>query len=175
MAQTNARELSEALGKPLATRLKAMGKGIKVGTVLGARVLVKTVEAWTEADEVEKKGLLYLPQAVKEANKPLPTSGVVLAVGEDVDPRYTMWRLRDVTTHLPLTGNYTEPHNDPPPNTEWVPPSLFDGAMVFFSKFSGVDLAVDNEQNLRILSVTEIFCTLVPIDEVVEITHESTT
>jgi len=77
-------DLKQAMGKPQMLRLKQVGLGIKVGKVMGARVLVKTVKPWTEADEVEKKGLLYVPESVKKENTPLPTTGIIIMTGPDV-------------------------------------------------------------------------------------------
>lgn len=33
-------------------------------------------------DEVEKKGILFIPETVRDQNTPLPTTGVIVAVGE---------------------------------------------------------------------------------------------
>lgn len=33
-------------------------------------------------DEVERKGLVYIPEHIKKSNEPLPTTGVVVALGE---------------------------------------------------------------------------------------------
>src|SRR5262245_33594814 len=65
-------------------RLKELGSGIKVGRVLGTRVLVKPVTPFTEMDRLEKEGLLYAPKHVKEELTPRPTTGVVVAVGQRV-------------------------------------------------------------------------------------------
>lgn len=51
--------------------------------MLGRRLLVKTVIPFTEADRVEKEGLLYLPEQVKKDNTPLPSTGIVVTLGED--------------------------------------------------------------------------------------------
>lgn len=53
-----------------------------VSRVLGTNVLVRTVKPWTEMDEVERKGLVYVPEHIKKANEPLPTTGVVMGLGE---------------------------------------------------------------------------------------------
>lgn len=44
-------------------------------------MLVKPVIPYTEMDEVEKKGLIHIPEAVKQANTPLPSMGIVIQVG----------------------------------------------------------------------------------------------
>lgn len=50
--------------------------------MLGPRVLVQTVIPYTEMDEVEKKGLLYIPETVRDQNTPMPTTGIVVQVGQ---------------------------------------------------------------------------------------------
>jgi len=77
------RDLKAAIGKPQVQKLKALGKGIRVSRVLGRRVLVKTVIPYTEADEVEKKGLLVVPEWVKKENTPLPSTGIVVTLGDE--------------------------------------------------------------------------------------------
>lgn len=52
--------------------------------VLGARVLVKTIVPRTELDDVERRGLLVIPEKQKAEYTPLPTTGIVLDVGPDV-------------------------------------------------------------------------------------------
>lgn len=79
----NTREIRAALGRPEIDKLKALGKGIKVGRVLGDRVLVKTVVPYTKADDLEKQGLLYVPESVKQENTPRPNCGVVVARGPE--------------------------------------------------------------------------------------------
>lgn len=75
-------EMREAVGKPQALRLKALNRNMTVRRVLGTNVLVRTVKPWTQLDEVERKGLVYIPEAVKKANEPAPTTGVVMGLGE---------------------------------------------------------------------------------------------
>lgn len=79
-------EVQKAIGKPQIARLKALGSGAHVQVVLGNRVLIKTITPWTEGDRVEKEGLLYLPEDVKKANTPLPSTGIVVQVGRGVSP-----------------------------------------------------------------------------------------
>lgn len=78
------KETRSLLGKAEIAKLKALGAGLKVGRVLGERVLVKTITPFTKADDLEKKGLLYVPETVKEANTPRPNCGVVIARGPEV-------------------------------------------------------------------------------------------
>lgn len=75
-------EMREAVSRPQALRLKALNRNMVVNRVLGTNVLVRTVKPWTEIDEVERKGLVYVPEHIKKANEPLPTTGVVMGLGE---------------------------------------------------------------------------------------------
>lgn len=77
----SSRDLATLGGKPQASRLKSLGLGIRVKAVLGKRILVKTVDPYTEMDRVEEQKLIHIPEKVKEANKPLPTTGFVVAHG----------------------------------------------------------------------------------------------
>lgn len=71
--------------KPKLHRLKELGAGVRVARVLGERVLVKTVIPRTELDEYKEKGLV-IPGYVEKEYTPLPTTGIVLGVGESVNP-----------------------------------------------------------------------------------------
>lgn len=61
-----------------------MTNGLQVGKVLGDRVLVKLADPFTEMDRVEKEGILFIPETTREQNTPLPTTGVVVAVGDGI-------------------------------------------------------------------------------------------
>ena len=132
-------EQYEAMTRPQAAKLRATGKGLRIGKVSGTRLLVKLVKPWTEMDEVEKKGLLVLPETAKEARRPLPSVGVIVELG---------------------TGIYND--YDKMPEAEM---SIFndlrikDGDAVMFSKFAGSDVTVE-EEDFRILDYKEILCTL---------------
>ena len=95
-------DLKDALAekaKPQSLRFKELGTGLRVGRVIGNRLLVKTVEDLTAMDQAQKSGL-YIPKAVKDANKPMPSKGVVVAVGEGASPE---WHEGDMV----LFGKYT--------------------------------------------------------------------
>lgn len=77
----NSKDIKAVMGKPQLLKLKEVAKGIKVDQVLGNRVLVRKVVPYTEMDEVEQKGLLFIPETVKEANTPLPSTGIVVQLG----------------------------------------------------------------------------------------------
>ncbi len=81
---SSSQDIRDALGNPQILRLKQIGKGVKVGKVLGDRVLVSTIIPTTEMDKVEKEGLLYIPKDMKDRNTPLPCTGVVIQVGDGV-------------------------------------------------------------------------------------------
>lgn len=78
------KETKATLQKPQMLRLKDLGGGMHVGRVLGNRVLVSPVKPHTEMDEVEKKGLLVIPETVREANTPKETTGLIVMVGSEV-------------------------------------------------------------------------------------------
>lgn len=77
-------DVQAAIGKPQLLRLKALGSGVRVSHVLGNRVLIRTIIPNTELDRVEKEGKLIIPQSIKDANTPLPSTGIVVQVGEGV-------------------------------------------------------------------------------------------
>jgi len=145
-------QLKDAIGKPQLLRLKQLGSGIKVGKVLGARVLIMTVDPRTDLDRVEEEGIIMIPKWVKKENTPMPTTGVILEVGPELPCQ--------------LCGQPSFEHS----NDEWArcktySPTLSPGDMVMFPKFSGSDFQVE-EQNLRIVESKEILCTLVDTQEV---------
>ena len=81
-------DIRKAMGKPTLLRLKEVARGIKVGRVLGNRVLVRIITPETYMDEVERSTSLIIPESVKEANTPRPSTGIVIQVGDlyDDDP-----------------------------------------------------------------------------------------
>ena len=96
-------ELKEQIAqivRPQSVRLKELGTGLRVGRVLGNRLLVKTVQDMTELDAVEKRGNLFIPDQIKKDNRPLPSKGIVVAVGEECA---TNWAEGDMI----LFGKYT--------------------------------------------------------------------
>ncbi len=145
-------ELRKSLGIPEVARLKALGEGIRIGEVIGPRVLVKKVKPWTEADRLEKEGLLYVPEDAKEKNTPLESTGIVVAMGSTA--------LRD-----PM--NLKLDPGDPERNVDCFEyPIITEGTMVAFSKYAGSDISADHE-DFRILELREILCTLVDTKGVV--------
>lgn len=81
---TTSKDVAESLGKPQIARLKNLGTGMKVGVVSGNRLLIKAVNPYTDLDRVEAEGKLYIPKSVKKDNTPLPSTGIVLKIGEEV-------------------------------------------------------------------------------------------
>lgn len=79
-----AKDLLKGLGRPQTARLKQLGSGIKITAVLGNRVLIKTIQPYTDLDRVEKEGLLYVPEGVKKDNTPMPSTGIIVMQGDDV-------------------------------------------------------------------------------------------
>lgn len=78
------KEVQESIPSPQSLRLKALGDKVRVGVVMGNRILVKAIEPYTDMDRVEKAGLLYIPDSVKTSNKPLPSTGMVVEIGREV-------------------------------------------------------------------------------------------
>lgn len=85
MEMTN-QEARSLLSVPEKMKLKQVGKGVFVKRVVGKRLLVKTIEPWTEADQAEQTSGLYIPPSIKEKNTPLPTFGVIVQLGTTVAP-----------------------------------------------------------------------------------------
>lgn len=135
----------EALKRPQSAKLKSLGKGVRIDLVAGTRVLVKTVNPFTQIDEVEQKGLLVVPESVKAANRPLPSVGVVVQLGQTL-----LEEGCDINRAL---------HNG-----EWR--RIIDvGTAVMFSRFAGSDVTIEQE-DFRIMDFKEIMCTLVLTDPV---------
>lgn len=130
----DSKELKGILNKAQIAKLKQLTNDLQVGRVIGDRILVKLVESYTEMDEVEKKGLLVIPDSVREANQPMPTTGIVVAVGD-----------------LQLVYNDINGRMDAP---------VREGDMVMFSKFAGSECYFNNE-HFRIMEMKEVLCTLV--------------
>jgi co-chaperonin GroES (HSP10) len=78
------KEVKEAIGKPQLMRLKALGDRVRIGTVMGNRILIKVIKPWTDMDRLEKAGTLVIPETVKERNQPLPSTGMVVEIGREV-------------------------------------------------------------------------------------------
>lgn len=121
---------------PQAARLKALGKGISVEHVLGNRVLVSTVIPYTDMDRLEEKGLLYIPETVKDKNTPLPSTGKVVALGEGVSKEDAALLTQGI-----------------------LPDGSLSYVGVLFSKFAGQDFMIQ-EESFKIIAVEEILCTL---------------
>lgn len=125
------REQRAALAKPQIAKLKSLGKGLRIGIVLGERVLVKPVVPWTDMDEVEKKGLLFVPESVKKDYTPLPSTGIIVQVGLGITQEGAD----------PVVANILQP-----------------GVGVMFSKYGGTDFIIEQE-TFKILTLDEIMAT----------------
>lgn len=126
------KDIKAAMGKPHLLRLKEVAKGIQVGVVFGERVLVRKIQPFTEMDRVEESGFLVIPETVKEANTPPPSTGIVVQLGTDL-----------------MQGDYPTARYD----------QLKPGTAIMFSRYAGSDVIVDEEE-FKILDVKEIMCTL---------------
>lgn len=119
--------------------------GVSMGKVFGRRVLVQPIEPNTKALELEKEGLLYRPANAVEATTPLPSTGIVIQLGEELIREF----LRLSAQELPDEDIHTV--------DEFWP--LRPGDYVMFSKYGGTEIAVDKE-TYRVLLFEEIMCTL---------------
>lgn len=168
--------LQGLIGKPQIARLKALGSGLKVGQVLGARVLAIAVEPETELDRVEREGLIAFPKAVKKENTPLPTTGIVIALGPDIPCKVCgrgPWGVVSAAGELIHSldgadyrkeGSFLHPYEA----------GLHEGDMIAFPKFAGSEHII-NEESMRIMDFREVLCTLVDVrGEVAEVTQEAT-
>lgn len=128
--------------------------GMKMGKLFGTRVLVQPIKPHTELDEVEKKGLLYIPETVKDQNTPLPSVGFVLALGDQLiqDFKYPDGWYPNYGEEKDMIGL---------PDSEWP---IKEGDAVMFSKYAGSEVAIDKE-TYRIIEYKEIMCTLLCEDQ----------
>lgn len=110
--------------------------GLKMGKVFGRRVLVQPIEPFTEMQDVEKRGLLYIPDKVKDTNMPMPTTGIVLKLGDDL----IKWEEKPDGRLISYCG-------------------LNEGDAVMFGKYAGTEATID-KVTYRILLFEEIMCTL---------------
>lgn len=138
----------KAAHNPKIHRFKELGTGLKVGRVIGDRVLVKTIIDETKLDEVEKKGLLYIPEGKKAEYTPLPSKGVVIAVGDGVPYVFWIWYV----FYFLLFWLNSDVHR-----------VLKEGDMILFGKYTGTDFRCE-EQDFRIIPREETLCTLVDTD-----------
>lgn len=129
--------------KPELEKLQVVFKGMRIGQVLGNRVLVEPADATTKMDELEEKarrgeaGGLYMPERDKERNTPRASQGIVLAVGNGVSAK-------DEALLKDEYGNYKA---------------------VTFGQYSGGEWIFE-ERVLRILELREVVAILEPIESV---------
>lgn len=170
-------EQVEALkaAKPYARRLKELGKGVVVDKVWGRRLLVQPVTPYTEMDEVEKKGILVVPEKVKEQNTPRPSTGIVVKVGEGVEAEYRSWFVRteeDLSCWMyDKESEAREQHRrmlslHPSKKYTLRPPIFTEGTAVAFSKFAGTDFIFDSVE-YKIIDLDEVLCTLRDSEDVI--------
>lgn len=148
--------------KVKANRLKEIGTGVRVSRVLGERVLVKTVVPHTEIDEVEKRGLVYIPETVKKDYIPMPTTGTVLAIGDTMKCRHCNWVLSDHALDNIRSCQAVK-------NSHYMP-YVAEGDMVMFPRVAGMDFSMNQVDDYRILHVNDILAVLTDTDgSVVEV------
>lgn len=78
------KDLLTNLKKPELLKLKSIGFAQEIELVMGDRVVIAPVEAYTDMDRVEQEGKLVIPESVREKNQPKPTTGVIVKIGPDV-------------------------------------------------------------------------------------------
>ncbi len=81
----NHEEVRRMIPLPEINKLKQVALGIEIDRLFGRRILVETIEPYTYADELQAKGLVYIPKDVKKENTPLPSTGIVMAVGDKIE------------------------------------------------------------------------------------------
>lgn len=136
------------------TKLKALGKGLKVARVYGTKILVETVQPYTEMDEYTQKGL-HIPDSVRAAREAqvLPSTGIVLMLGGS---------LKDTESG---GLNYYETVDGA------LDFFVKEGDMILFSRFAGSDHNIDGEQ-VKIIDITEILAVLETDEEIREVLAE---
>lgn len=67
-------------------KLKQIAMGVEIDMLFGKRVLAECIEPMTKMDTLQKSGLLYTPAQVKKDNTPMPTTGIVMGLGAELDP-----------------------------------------------------------------------------------------
>lgn len=79
-------DIRRAMPRPEVLKMRIIADGLEVDTVGPGRLLVEPVEPKTKLDDYEAEGLIVVPKAVKEEHTPPPSTGLVIAVGDDVPP-----------------------------------------------------------------------------------------
>ncbi len=83
---------------------------------------------------------MHIPKQAKKDNTPLPSTGIVVQLGEE------------------LRNENIQPRG--------IIPCVQEGDMIMFSRFAGTDFRVD-EEDFRILEENEVMCTLLDVHQVV--------
>lgn len=112
---------------------------------------------------------MIIPESVKEANTPLPSTGIVLLIGEGLwtktgttyyegnrDGKFISVRASDVALEFNVAGLHAVIKQDTQNDS-----GLQEGDMVMYGKYAGSDASVDKE-TYKILFIDDIMCTLVP-------------
>ena len=67
-------------------KLQHIGGKLRVDKVRGERLLIRPIKPRTKVDELEEKSILFVPESVKKAHTPLPSMGIIVQVGDAVEP-----------------------------------------------------------------------------------------
>ena len=82
----NHEEARRLIPVPELHKLKQIALGIEIDMLFGQRVLAECIDPHTKMDTLQASGLLYVPQDVKKDNTPMPTTGIVMGLGTELDP-----------------------------------------------------------------------------------------
>lgn len=153
-------DVKRSIGKPELLKLQQISQGLKVGRVFGERVLVEPIEPYTKMEEVKRGGLLHIPEEVEKQNKPMPSTGIVIQLGDGM----VAGKLRLLKNGMiPKAGQV---YSSDDIGEETAPTYKYDlrpGDMVMFDKYHGNDIVIDGRK-LKMLDFRDISCTLVATD-----------
>lgn len=67
-------------------RLKQVANSIEIDMLFGRRILAECIEPSTKMDTVYKELGIIIPKDLKKDYTPMPTTGIVLGLGAELDP-----------------------------------------------------------------------------------------
>ena len=114
-------------------KLKQIALGIEIDRLFGTRILAECIEPHTKMDSAYKNSGIVIPATVKKDNTPMPSTGIVMGLGAEVDPAGPI-QVGSMVMFSKHSG------------TEFV--------------FTDDDAKQDSTKRWRILDITEVICTL---------------
>ncbi len=81
-------DIRAKIATPEVLKMVQIMDGLQIGFVNAGRVVVEPVQAYTEYDEINKRGLIYVPDAAKEDARPQPSTGIIIKCGEGVPAEF---------------------------------------------------------------------------------------